>query len=172
MKANSLRLLLGGLGAGVIISATLAIGFFLPPPPGVGPAKEASVSGEQFSLNYGFQSTALSETDIEALADAPKLEAVCNPDKVSIVLFSTQTCGYCKKFKAQVLPDAKVQERLRSVSFTDVDANDNYELARQAGVEGVPTTYAINRACVITGTYQGVGTPADFVTWLNQVDPR
>jgi len=53
-----------------------------------------------------------------------------------IVKFSTKTCGPCKLLQPTF---DKVSQQFPSISFENVDCNDNPELPKSLGIRGVPT---------------------------------
>ncbi len=84
--------------------------------------------------------------------------------QILIELFTSPTCPYCPKAKniaekiVKEIPNALLIER-------DVTINENAEISRKYGIQGVPTM-------IINGTYRIVGVPnseREVINYLKQI---
>lgn len=105
-----------------------------------------------------------------AAADLPSLDAACSAGKPTLVVFTADWCGYCKTFKEKTLSDPAVKARLKDYAVVYVDMEKNRELARSAGVQSIPTTFALSRTCETKGKIVGSERSDVFLKWLDQAE--
>lgn len=67
-------------------------------------------------------------------------------DGLTVLKFSTQWCGPCKLINPMIDEIAKQYE---TVSFNNIDADENKELAEQYGIRAVPTLFFIKDGQIV-----------------------
>lgn len=80
-----------------------------------------------------------------------------NPDKPSIVLFTSPNCPPCDKVQKPILKRLMETTRDR-LQYFEIDTQTNPEIAEQWGVLSVPSTFLINREGVPQFVHHGVVT--------------
>ena len=90
-----------------------------------------------------------------------------------MLMFTADWCGPCQAFKAHVLSNPPVLDRLgRSCGFRTVDlTNWNGEPARKAkryGVDSIPTLILVDSRGREISRYKGPRDPQSFGRWIDQ----
>ena len=76
-------------------------------------------------------------------------------------------CGWCKKFKTEVLTDASVQEALKNYVFFIVNADENRSIVSKFGVIGLPNFFVIDYNENRLKQKAGFMSSEEFISWVN-----
>jgi thioredoxin-related protein len=87
-------------------------------------------------------------------------------DKPMVLLFSTESCVWCKRLIADSEASAAVKQLLSKITGIVVDANKHPALVAQLGIQSYPTMVLVNRKKNIVRTVEGYVPEADLVTTL------
>jgi thiol-disulfide isomerase/thioredoxin len=91
--------------------------------------------------------------------------------KLLMLDFTASWCPPCKMLEKQTWPDEKVIDWVAAHAIAiqvDVDVAGNKELAQKFGVRSIPTLVFLRDGTELD-RYTGFKSPADFVTWGNEV---
>jgi hypothetical protein len=83
-----------------------------------------------------------------------------------VVIFGSQTCGWCRKLAADTLTDALVTESESKFLWVKVDVDDHEELAARYGVRGLPHTAVVDEHGHVMGERPGYMPPREFIDFL------
>ena len=103
----------------------------------------------------------------------PSAAVAAGPGKPVMLMFTADWCGPCQNFKARVLSNPHVLDRLgRDCRFQTVDlttwSGRNKEVAKHYGVEGVPTLMLVDGSGRELSRYEGPHDPQYFARWMDQ----
>ena len=88
-------------------------------------------------------------------------------NKKIVLMFSADWCGWCKKFKTEVLTDASVQEALKNYVFFIVNADENRSIVSKFGVIGLPNFFVIDYNENRLKQKAGFMSSEEFISWVN-----
>jgi thiol-disulfide isomerase/thioredoxin len=105
-------------------------------------------------------------------AGAGNVPAGVNVNRPTLVLFTADWCPPCQTLKSQVLNQPAVVKRLHgSLVFRKVDLTTrdraSSDVARQYGVDGIPTMILFDRRGREIDRYDRAQTVEDFLDWLD-----
>jgi thiol:disulfide interchange protein DsbD len=108
----------------------------------------------------------------EETPDGVCMSRVCREHRITIVVFTASWCPACHELEGRTLADPRVKERLREFGAVLVDVDRNPELARTAGVSGIPTMYFLDDRCEAFARAVGYRDAGDFIEMLNRIERR
>jgi thioredoxin-like negative regulator of GroEL len=83
------------------------------------------------------------------------------PGKVSIVYFSSRTCGVCRASQAPILTRVLAELGTDELQLVTIDVMERTDVARAWGVTTVPSIYVVDRAGAVAHVNNGfTGEPA------------
>jgi thiol:disulfide interchange protein len=97
---------------------------------------------------------------------AGALEEARGSGKRTFVYFTAGWCVPCQKMKYTTWADKDVDAALRQFVPVKVDIDEHPELARQFGLDGVPTLIVLDGAGNPAKRVTGALPPPEFVEWL------
>jgi thiol-disulfide isomerase/thioredoxin len=89
-----------------------------------------------------------------------------------LAFFTADWCGWCKKMKAETMPDPRVQAALKQFIFVYVDVDREPTAGKKFGVTGLPSYVITNGREEQTKLCKGYMTPDAFVAWLGAAQQR
>jgi thiol-disulfide isomerase/thioredoxin len=103
----------------------------------------------------------------------PGAAVAAGPGKPVMLMFTADWCGPCQAFKARVLSDPAVLDRLgRDCRFQTIDltnwAGRNKDVAKHYGVEGIPTLMLVDGDGAEISRYNGPHDAQYFARWMDQ----
>jgi thioredoxin-related protein len=105
-----------------------------------------------------------------AIDFAPSLDALkkSHPgdERPRVLIFGSQTCGWCRKLSADTLTSAKVAEIADRFLWVKADVDEEEELAATYGVRGLPHTAVIDAKGNVLGERPGYMPAQAFVDFL------
>ena len=90
-------------------------------------------------------------------------------NKKIVLMFSADWCMWCKKFKAETLPNSSVQNALKNYIFFIVDADQDKSTLSKFGVRGLPFFVITDGNENNLKSKAGMMSPEDFISFLNTV---
>jgi len=111
---------------------------------------------------------------VPALAESieffPTLDAVkeAHPDdpRARVIVFGSQTCGWCRKLAADTLANPIVEESAECFLWIKVDVDEYEDLAAQYGVRGLPHTVVADEHGNMLGEQPGYLPAQEFIDFL------
>lgn len=100
------------------------------------------------------------------------LPSVCRAHRITVVVFTAAWCPACHELEGRTLADPCVKARLQDYGTVLVDVDENPELARAAGITGIPTIYFLDGDCRAFARATGYRDVDDFLGMLDQVERR
>lgn len=97
---------------------------------------------------------------------------VCRAHRITIVVFTAAWCPACHELEGRTLADPRVKARLQDYGTVLVDVDENPELARAAGITGIPTMFFLDDGCEAFARATGYRDVDDFLGMLDQVERR
>lgn len=91
-------------------------------------------------------------------------------NKKIVLMFSADWCGWCKKFKSEVLTNSDVKETLKNYVFFIVDADQNRTILSKFGVNGLPNFIIIDYKENQLKNKAGYMSSVDFIDWLKSIE--
>jgi thioredoxin-related protein len=100
---------------------------------------------------------------LDAAADA-------NPgdSRARVLIFGSQSCGWCRKLAADTLVSPIVTESAECFLWIRIDVDENEELAARYGVRGLPHTTVVDEFGNVLGELPGYMPAQEFVEFLMQ----
>lgn len=128
----------------------------------------ALASGAAIWLSYGKTKTpspTVSTGNLQATLDRAAAE-----DKLVMVDFYTDWCGWCKKFEGQTLTDRRVQQSLARVITIRLNAEkEGRSAASTYQVSGYPTIVFLDKRGKVLGRIDGYMEPGPFLAELDDI---
>jgi len=103
----------------------------------------------------------------------PAFDPAATPSKSPILLyFTADWCGFCKQMERTTLADPAVRMHITMLAHVKVDLDQNEDLAKRFGVEGIPAFLLVNERGEELSRSVGVTTPLTFLNWLEAGEKR
>lgn len=105
----------------------------------------------------------------ETSFDATLANAAANNQKVFVEVYATY-CGSCKKFKADVLSDKEVTDKLAvntATALVDLESEEGKKLASKYEVQATPTFLLLDAQGNVLKKSAGYMDKASFLAWIN-----
>jgi len=104
---------------------------------------------------------------------SPGAAIAAGPGKPLMLMFTADWCGPCQVFKAGVLSNPAVLDRLgRNCRFQTVDLTNwtghNRDVAKHYDVDAIPTLILVDGAGRPISRYEGPHEPQSFGRWIDQ----
>lgn len=116
--------------------------------------------------------TAVRPMRAESIPFLPTLEAAkqAHPDdaRPRVLVFGSQTCGWCRKLAADTLASPVVEAAADGFVWIKVDVDENEALAAQYGVRGLPHTVVADVHGNVLGEHPGYLPAQDFLDFLKE----
>ena len=105
----------------------------------------------------------------ETSFDATLANAATNNQKVFVEVYATY-CKSCKKFKAEVLSDKEVTDKLAentATALVDLESEEGKKLASKYEVQATPTFLLLDAQGNVLKKSTGYMDKASFLVWIN-----
>lgn len=115
-----------------------------------------------------FSSTLFS---LEWAKDINTAFAMAKKEQKNIMVFvEGEQCRWCKKMKGRTLSDELVEKRLEKFVVVKVMREDPAVMAVIPEVQGVPTTFFMDKNKKVLETILGYVNSEDFISYINDVE--
>jgi thioredoxin-related protein len=96
--------------------------------------------------------------------------AAANPGdtRARVLIFGSQSCGWCRKLAADTLVSPLVTESTECFLWIKIDVDENEELAARYGVRGLPHTTVVDEFGNVLGEQPGYMPAQEFIDFLMQ----
>ncbi len=105
----------------------------------------------------------------ETSFEATLANAAANNQKVFVEVYATY-CGSCKKFKADVLSDKEVTDKLAvntATALVDLESEEGKKLASKYEVQATPTFLLLDAQGNVLKKSSGYMDKTAFLAWIN-----
>lgn len=105
----------------------------------------------------------------ETSFEATLANAAANNQKVFVEVYATY-CGSCKKFKANVLSDKEVADKLAvntATALVDLESEEGKKLASRYEVQATPTFLLLDAQGNVLKKSSGYMDKTAFLAWIN-----
>lgn len=105
----------------------------------------------------------------ETSFEATLANAAANNQKVFVEVYATY-CGSCKKFKANVLSDKEVADKLAvntATALVDLESEEGKKLASKYEVQATPTFLLLDAQGNVLKKSSGYMDKTAFLAWIN-----
>jgi thioredoxin-related protein len=113
-----------------------------------------------------------SQADTRDREKLPRLDELCHAPKPTVVIFTSESCGWCERLKEKTLTDPKVTRRLEKYAVEFVDIEERDDLALKAHITLTPAVFAISPACRTVDSFTGYIQPGVFIDWLDRAEQQ
>src|SRR5262249_23573878 len=98
----------------------------------------------------------------------PDAAKAANPGdlRARVIVFGSQSCGWCRKLAADTLASPLIQEAANRFLWIKVDVDEHEDLAAQFGVRGLPHTVVADERDNVLGEQPGYLPPQPFLDFL------
>jgi thioredoxin-related protein len=100
------------------------------------------------------------------------LEASKNTNKDILLLVDAKWCGYCIKFKDEVLSEEEVKNKIKEYVVCSLDYKSNMDIIKKYNIRKLPTYILIDKDENIIKEGYGYQTRRLFLDWLNSRDSQ
>jgi len=100
------------------------------------------------------------------------LEASKNTNKDILLLVDAKWCGYCAKFKDEVLSEEEVKNKMKEYVVCSLDYKSNMDIIKKYNIKKLPTYILIDEDEKIIKEGYGYQTRRLFLDWLNSRDSQ
>jgi len=100
------------------------------------------------------------------------LEASKNTNKDILLLVDAKWCGYCAKFKDEVLSEEEVKNKMKEYVVCSLDYKSNMDIIKKYNIRKLPTYILIDKDENIIKEGYGYQTRRLFLDWLNSRDSQ
>lgn len=129
----------------------------------------AAVIGGALLINTAIHHQATAEWCLEKPGNSCLQTTVADND-LTIVVFGASWCPWCEELEKGTLKDTRVVARLRDHGKVFVDTDANRDLAKAAGIQGIPTVAFLDRTGRELGRFSGYVDVDDFLKILDAVE--
>lgn len=103
----------------------------------------------------------------------PAFNPAATPSQSPILLyFTADWCGFCKQMERTTLADPAVRMQITMLAHVKVDLDQEGELAKRFGVEGIPAFLLVNERGEEISRSVGATPPLTFLNWLEAGEKR
>jgi len=103
----------------------------------------------------------------------PAFDPAATPSQLPILLyFTADWCGFCKQMERTTLADPSVRLQITMLLHVKVDIDQEEDLAKRFGVEGIPAFLLVNERGEEISRSVGVTAPLTFLSWLEAGEKR
>jgi thioredoxin-related protein len=99
------------------------------------------------------------------------LEASRNSNRDILLLVDSKWCGYCKKFKEEVLTEEEVKNKMKDYVVCSLDYKSNQEVIKKYKIKKLPTYILIDKDENIIKEGYGYQSRNFFINWLSNELP-
>lgn len=100
-------------------------------------------------------------------------DPAATPSQSPILLyFTADWCGFCKQMERTTLADPTVRMQITMLAHVKLDLDQEVELAKRFGVEGIPAFLLVNERGEEISRSVGVTDSITFVSWLEAGEKR
>lgn len=103
--------------------------------------------------------------DLDTAFDMAKKE-----NKTVMVFVEGENCRWCKKMKGRTLSDETVEKRLEKFIVVKVMRENPKVVAALPTIQGVPTTFFMDKNKKVYETVLGFFNVEDFISYINDVE--
>lgn len=98
------------------------------------------------------------------------LEASKNTNKDILLLVDAKWCGYCARFREEVLSEQEVKNKMKEYVVCSLDYKSNMDIIKKYSIRKLPTYILIDKDENIIKEGYGYQTRRLFLDWLNSKD--
>ena len=96
------------------------------------------------------------------------LESSRNNNKYILLLVDSKWCGYCAKFKKEVLSEEEVKNKMKEYVVCSLDYKSNQEVIKKYKIKKLPTYILIDKDENVIKEGYGYQNRRVFLNWLNR----
>ena len=96
------------------------------------------------------------------------LESSRNNNKYILLLVYSKWCGYCAKFKKEVLSEEEVKNKMKEYVVCSLDYKSNQEVIKKYKIKKLPTYILIDKDENVIKEGYGYQNRRVFLNWLNR----
>jgi thioredoxin-related protein len=105
---------------------------------------------------------------IEFLSIEQAIPTAAEQEKVTVVYFTADWCGWCRKMESTTFPDPAVRSLAEPFVFAKVDADAQAHIAAMFDVRGLPAVRLLNASGELLEEVNGYLPPTRFVELLRE----
>ena len=96
------------------------------------------------------------------------LESSRNNNRYILLLVDSKWCGYCAKFKKEVLSEEEVKNKMKEYVVCSLDYKSNQEVIKKYKIKKLPTYILIDKDENVIKEGYGYQNRRVFLNWLNR----